>query len=304
MRTVLPPGRLTSAIRVVNVSDKDYLLKKGEFLTDAEEAVSSRSLSGGIAVSSAQTNVDGGVENNSTVPITDRNVPTTDRNVTATDRNVFATDHNVSATDRNVSATDRNVPATDRNVPANDRRIRASQEHRNDLADQENNRISDQNHIQAVIEGLPAQMSAEQRKVAEEFIRQNADVFSRSEFDLGRSEIIKHNINTEGHRSFKQQLRRHPVAHHQIIDDHVDKMVAHGIVEPTASPWASNVVLVKKNDGELRFCVDFRQLNSCTVKDSYPLPRIDTCMDALGGARYFSTLDLRSGYWQVGLDAE
>ena len=130
-------------------------------------------------------------------------------------------------------------------------------------------------------------MSAEQRRVAEEFIRQNADVFSRSEFDLGRSEIIKHNINTEGHRPFKQQLRRHPVAHLQIIDDHVDKMVAHGIVEPTASPWASNVVLVKKSNKELQFCVDFRQLNCCTVKDSYPLPRIDTCIDALGGARYF-----------------
>ena len=81
-------------------------------------------------------------------------------------------------------------------------------------------------------------------------------------------------------------------------------MLEHGVISPTSSPWASNVVLVRKSSGELRFCVDFRQLNSCTVKDSYPLPRIDVCMDALGGAQYFSTLDLRAGYWQVQMDPE
>ena len=77
-----------------------------------------------------------------------------------------------------------------------------------------------------------------------------------------------------------------------------------GVIEPTVSPWASNVVLVRKPSGELRFCVDYRQLNNLTVKDSYPLPRIDSCLDSLGGAKYFSTLDLRSGYWQIEADKE
>ena len=64
-------------------------------------------------------------------------------------------------------------------------------------------------------------------------------------------------------------------------------------------PWASNVVPVRKADNSLRFCVDYRKLNLLSVKDSYPLPRTDTCFDALGGAKFFSTLDLQSAYWQV-----
>jgi len=79
-------------------------------------------------------------------------------------------------------------------------------------------------------------------------------------------------------------------------------MVRHDITEPTASPWASNVVLARKSDGTLKFCIDYRQLNAMTYQDSYPLPRIDTCLDALGGSSYFLTTDLRSGFWQMVLD--
>jgi hypothetical protein len=71
------------------------------------------------------------------------------------------------------------------------------------------------------------------------------------------------------------------------------------VIEPVASPWASNVLLVKKKDGSMRFCVDYRAVNEITVKDSYPLPRIDSCLESLGQACYFSTLDLRTGYWQT-----
>ena len=94
------------------------------------------------------------------------------------------------------------------------------------------------------------------------------------------------------------------MAYLPVIDEHVDKMLANDICEPSNSPWASNVVLVKKSDETLRFCIDYRQLNNLTIKDSYPLPRIDTCFDALGGVKYFSTLDLRQGYWQVENDPE
>ena len=76
-------------------------------------------------------------------------------------------------------------------------------------------------------------------------------------------------------------------------------MLAKGIIEPSSSPWSSPVVLVKKKDGTIRFCIDYRKVNGVTVKDSYPLPRIDDCLDALSGSQWFCTLDLASGYWQV-----
>ena len=83
----------------------------------------------------------------------------------------------------------------------------------------------------------------------------------------------------------------------------VDNMLSQGIIEPRCGPWASPILLAKKKDGTTRFCVDFRRVNDMTRKDAQSLPRIDDTLDALGGACYFSTLDLASGYWQVEVDS-
>ena len=76
-------------------------------------------------------------------------------------------------------------------------------------------------------------------------------------------------------------------------------MLAQGVIEPACSPWASNIVLVRKKDNSFRCCIDYRQLNSVTRKDAYPIPRIDACLDAMASAQWFSTFDLQSSYHQV-----
>ena len=95
-----------------------------------------------------------------------------------------------------------------------------------------------------------------------------------------------------------------PLAKKREAQQAMEEMHNAGMIEPSLSPWASPVVLVRKKDGTTRFCVDYRKLNHVTKKDSYPLPRIDDTLEALAGAKWFSSLDLKSGYWQVELHSD
>ena len=125
------------------------------------------------------------------------------------------------------------------------------------------------------------------------------DVFSKDDQDLGHNDQIQHRIDTGNHPPIRQPMRRTPHGLEKVEDDIIDKMYKSGVIEESNSEWASPVVIVKKKDGSHRFCVDYRKLNAVTSRDSYPLPNIDHCLTALGGAKYFHTLDLNSGYWQV-----
>ena len=116
--------------------------------------------------------------------------------------------------------------------------------------------------------------------------------------------MVKHHIETGETTPIKQPWRRVPVHMPGGVDQHVEDMLKKNVVEPSSSPWSSGVVLVKKKDNSTRFCVDYRKLNSITIKYTYPLPRIDASLDQLSGNTWFSTLDLFSGYWQVELDNE
>ena len=135
-----------------------------------------------------------------------------------------------------------------------------------------------------------------------ELLKEYSGAFSQGENDLGRTDVVTHNIDTGDGRPIRQAWRRHPPLNQEAISQHVRGMLEQGVIEPARSPWAANVVLAKKKDGSLRCCVDYRQLNNLTKKDAYPLPRTDACLDAMSGATWFSTFDLRSSYHQVGVD--
>ncbi|CAF3658765.1 unnamed protein product [Rotaria socialis] len=118
-----------------------------------------------------------------------------------------------------------------------------------------------------------------------------------------RTKKLQHRINlapdAQAHNS---PPFRYAPARKQIIEENLKDMLDQGIISPSASPWASPVILAPKKDGTLRFCVDYRKLNSVTIRDAYPIPRIDDTLDSLQEAKFVSTLDLRSGYWQVEMD--
>jgi hypothetical protein len=99
--------------------------------------------------------------------------------------------------------------------------------------------------------------------------------FSTGATDLGRTDIVVHSIDTNGAQPFRQPLRRHPIAYRAAIEEQLTELSDQGVVEPCQSPYASNLVLVRKKDGSIRCCVDFRQLNLQIRRDAYPLPRAD-----------------------------
>lgn len=110
---------------------------------------------------------------------------------------------------------------------------------------------------------------------------------------------MKHGINTGSAASIRQPPRRQPFGKRDIEKQEIEKMLEKGVIEPSNSPWASPIVLVAKKDGTTRFCVDYRRLNDVTVKDAYPLPRVDECIDTLAGSKWFGCMDLHSGFWQI-----
>ena len=148
--------------------------------------------------------------------------------------------------------------------------------------------------------GLDVQQSLQLRLLLEEY----GDIFAARDEDCRRTGLVQHAIDTGSARPIRLRPHRLALAKRQAAEDKVREMAAGGVIEPSSSPWAAPAVLVKKKDGSWRFCVDYRRLNEVTRKDSYPLPWIDDALDYIGGSSWFSSLDLRSGYWQVELAPE
>ena len=122
-----------------------------------------------------------------------------------------------------------------------------------------------------------------------------------------RSTMVGHpSLNTRSILRAPVQVpyqRQNPLVREE-EDKHINQMMRHGIIQPSTSPWAATVVMVKKKDSSGRFCVDYRKRNDITIKDAHPLPWIDDTLEALYGAKIFTTLDMKAGYWQIPIQEE
>ena len=130
------------------------------------------------------------------------------------------------------------------------------------------------------------------------------DRFSAHDFDLGCLKGVTHKIDTGEHQPLKQPLRRSILSQLEKEKECIDKLIKAGIIVPSKSEWASPPLLVKKADGGTRFCIDYRELNKRTIKDSYPLPLIEDCLDVLADNVYFSRCDMSWGYHQILMDPD
>ena len=143
-------------------------------------------------------------------------------------------------------------------------------------------------------------LSSEQKEKVHQFLSGWSQVFSQGPTDLGRTNIVEHEIHLTDEHPFKEPFRKIPPALIQEVREHLKEMMEIGALRESTSPFSSNVVIVRKKDGSIRFCNDFRKLNQRTIKDAYPISQIDDTLHSLAGSKYFTTLDL-SGYWQVAL---
>ena len=146
----------------------------------------------------------------------------------------------------------------------------------------------------------------EQAEKARSLLREYHDIFSLEKNDTGHTKAAKHKIVLKDPDTppFKERFCRIPLPQLDEVRSHLKMMLDAGVIRPSNSPWCNAVVLVRKKDGSLRFCIDFRRLNSLTVKDSHPLPRICETLESLAGAAHYTTIDMNSGFWQVLMDDE
>ena len=135
-----------------------------------------------------------------------------------------------------------------------------------------------------------------------DLLKANADLFAQKDSELSHTDTVKMKINTGDNPPIKFRSYRTPLNNRKVIDDAIDEMLNAKIIQRSKSPWSFPVVIVDKKDGSKRFCVDFRALNKITKSNSYPLPVIDDILALLGRAKHFTSLDLKSGYWQVLMD--
>lgn len=124
------------------------------------------------------------------------------------------------------------------------------------------------------------------------------DTFAKHDLDIGHFDKFKHRIDTGDAVPIKERMRRTPLGFEKEEEKHIQDLLEKGVIQPSTSEWAAAPVLVRKKDGKIRYCIDYRKLNAVTRKDAFPLPRIECCIDTLRGNKLMSCLDMASGYYQ------
>lgn len=153
------------------------------------------------------------------------------------------------------------------------------------------------------LKSIKGRSHEEQQAIANILIKFK-DTFSINDLDLGLTHLNEHTIDTGDAKPVKQPPRRVPLAFAEQEKKAVEELLAKGVIRKSTSPWASPIVLVKKKNGQIRPCVDYRRVNQLVKPDGFPLPRIQDCLDAVAGSTLFSTFDLTSGFFQIPLKTE
>ena len=143
-----------------------------------------------------------------------------------------------------------------------------------------------------------------QKEIVNSLLNEYKSCFASNYNELGCCKLNKIKINTSSTIPIYQLPYRKSFAERQLIKEEVNRMLEANIIRPSKSPWASPVVMIPKKDGSKRFCVDYRKLNLITIQDCFPMPRMDDIFDRLSGAKWFSIIDLKNGYWQSMMDEE
>ena len=160
----------------------------------------------------------------------------------------------------------------------------------------------DLDHLDKIEIDESAPLDEKQKLMA--LIKQYSSVFARNKTDFGYTTILEHEIHLTDPKPIKQPYRRIPPHIFSEVRDHIQGLLDANVIRPSSSPYASPIVVVRKKTGDIRLCVDYRRINEITRKDNFPLPRIDEVIDALKGSKYFSLIDMASGYTQVGMKEE
>ena len=133
----------------------------------------------------------------------------------------------------------------------------------------------------------------------ERMLMEHHNIFSLEQNEIGCTDTAEHVIELLDTKPFKERFQRIAPLLVEEVREHIQEMLDGDAIRPSQSPWCNTVVLVRKKDGGLQFCIDFRRLNSRTKKDAYPLLQMQETMESMVGAHFFSTMDLKSGFWQV-----